>query len=180
MHNPDSQSILILDDDVDFCSALAQSLSPRGWNAVVANDIHSALQLAREFQPNRAIVDLRIGNESGLQAVSDLKSILPDIEIIVLTGYSSIATAVEAIKLGAVHYLTKPASISEISAAFGKKAGDPDTEVEPQSPSIKRLEWEHIQQVLTRHNGNLSATARELNMHRRTLQRKLQKYPVKK
>ena len=174
------QSILLLDDDADFCAALAKSLRSNGLNPIPTDTIENALLLAAEYKPALALVDLRIGTESGLKAVSELKSRMPAIRIVVLTGYSSIATAVEAIKLGAIHYLTKPASIVDILHAFEKDTGNPEADLDADSLSIKRLEWEHIQNVLARNNGNLSATARELRMHRRTLQRKLQKYPARK
>ncbi len=110
----------------------------------------------------------------------DLLAIVPDCRVVVLTGYSSIATAVEAIKLGAVNYPCKPVDADEILTAFGREGGDPDIDIADNPPSINRVTWEHIQKVLQEHDGNISATARALGMHRRTLQRKLQKRPVRR
>jgi two-component system response regulator RegA len=125
------------------------------------------------------ILDLRLATESGLHLIAPMKSAWPLARILLLTGYASIATAVEAIKLGATHYLAKPAGVEEILAALGRAEGDADAEL-PEAPlSVDRLEWEHIQKVLAEHDGNLSATARALKMHRRTLQRKLAKRPVR-
>jgi two-component system response regulator RegA len=111
--------------------------------------------------------------------VRQLASLQAGTRIVVLTGYASISTAIEAIKLGATHYLAKPVDADEIVAAFGKQNGDTDIELATSPLSVDRLEWEHIQRVLSEHDGNISATARSLNMHRRTLQRKLSKHPIK-
>jgi len=125
------------------------------------------------------VVDLRLGDASGLGLIEALHALDPRTRIVMLTGYASIATAVEAIKLGATHYLTKPADPDEIIAALGRTSGDADIPVAAHPPSVERLEWEHIQKVLNQHQGNISATARALKMHRRTLQRKLAKRPVR-
>src|SRR5690606_35559799 len=126
----------------------------------------------------KAVVDLKLAKESGLNLISELKQRQPDLEIVMLTGYSSIPTAVEAIKLGALNYLCKPADAYEIRAAFDLQLKK-QLEIPTKPPSVDRLEWEHIQKVLQENKGNISATARSLGMHRRTLQRKLQKRPVK-
>ena len=171
--------LLLVDDDEVFCQVLARVLSKRGFVVRVAHDLESANQLACEFQPQFAVVDLRIGQESGLSLIRSLLEINPATRIVVLTGYASITTAVESIKLGATHYLTKPAGVEDILNAFTHGQGDADVSVPKQPMSAKRLEWEHLQKVLNDHDGNISAAARAMGMHRRTLQRKLAKKPVK-
>lgn len=175
---PDS-TILVVDDDETFCSALARALGRRGFTAYEAHDIDNAMRLALGHRPAFAVVDLRVGEESGLELVDRLKRADNEIRIVVLTGYASIATAVEAIKLGAVHYLTKPAQADDIVNALQSEEGKPDAPVAERPMSVQRVEWEHIQSVLARHDGNVSAAARALGMHRRSLQRKLQKRPVR-
>lgn len=175
----DNQHLLIIEDDEDFSSALTKALEKKGFKVFSANSINNAMDAAIQCKPEYALVDLRLGCESGLQAIPKLKDINSEIKIVVLTGYASIATAVEAIKLGATQYLTKPASSEEIYNAFLNQEGNTKQELQPNPMSVKRLEWEHIQKVLNEHEGNLSATARALGMHRRTLQRKLSKRPAK-
>lgn len=171
--------ILLVDDDAVFAETLARSLDRRGHVARHAGDAATALSLAERETFDAVVLDLRLGAESGLQLIEPLRDRLPDARILLLTGYASIATAVEAIKLGAVHYLPKPAGVDDILAALGRAAGDAGI-APPETPlSVDRLEWEHIQKVLAEHDGNLSATARALRMHRRTLQRKLAKRPVR-
>lgn len=165
---------LIVDDDRTFCGTLAAALRRRGLSAVVAYGFEEALAEAAVWQPVRAVVDLRMPQSGGLELTRELSRRHPGIRIVVLTGYGSIATAVEAIKLGAVHYLTKPASVTEILSAFRRE--EPWlAEVKPTaSPmSLGDVEWEHLQQVLAAAGGNISEAARRLGMHRRTLQRKL-------
>ncbi|EEF26689.1 two component histidine kinase, putative [Ricinus communis] len=140
----------------------------------------AALALAEANPPEYAVVDLKMPGPSGLVLVKRLNELDPATRIVVLTGYASIATAVEAVKLGATHYLAKPADADQIVAAFAKAEGDETAPVSPSPLSVDRMEWEHIQRVLAEHEGNISATARALNMHRRTLQRKLGKYPSRK
>lgn len=170
---------LIVDDDVHFRDILIRALERRGFSALGAGNRDEALTLARTHTPQRALVDLKLTHESGLDIIAALKYRVPALEIVMLTGYSSIATAVEAMKRGAFNYLCKPASVDEILAAFTADSGleAPSTPAKPHS--IDRLEWEHIQKTLLDNQGNISATARALGMHRRTLQRKLQKRPVK-
>ncbi len=170
---------LIVDDDASFREVLVRALQRRSLTAVAASTGVEALQLAQAHAPQRAVVDLKLVSESGLDIIAALKQAQPRIEIVMLTGYSSIATAVEAVKRGALNYLCKPAGVDEILAAFDGDSGAESPEISVQPHSIDRLEWEHIQKVLLDHEGNISATARALGMHRRTLQRKLQKYPVK-
>lgn len=177
--SPAQVPLLLIDDDEVFCQVLQRALRKRGFEVHTAQDLQQAQEVALRTSPSYAVVDLRIGQESGLVMVARLKALIPDIRILILTGYASIATAVEAIKLGAIHYLTKPADADQIVAAFGRVEGDVDVDAAATPPSTRRLEWEHLQRVLMEHDGNISATARALGMHRRTLQRKLSKRPVK-
>jgi two-component system, response regulator RegA len=170
---------LIIDDDSLFAQTLARSLARRGQAARVASDSAQAMSLCRQQPPQRIILDLKLDQASGLHLISDLQQAAPDCLIVVLTGYSSIPTTVEAIKLGATDYLCKPASLDDIVRAFERTEGNPAISLSASPHSVDRLEWEHIQRVLAEHNGNISATARALGMHRRTLQRKLQKKPVR-
>ncbi|MCP5278481.1 MAG: response regulator transcription factor [Thiobacillus sp.] len=171
--------ILVVDDDPVYAQALAGSLRRRGHGVEIAADAVSAQAVVAGMRLDAVILDLRLATESGLQLIAPMKAASPELRILLLTGYASIATAVEAIKLGATHYLAKPAGVEEILAALGREEGDAETEL-PEAPlSVDRLEWEHIHKVLAEHDGNLSATARALKMHRRTLQRKLAKRPVK-
>jgi len=180
MHKTQISSIdfLLVDDNEVFCKVLQKAIKHRGYSALSTTNSADALKLAHKHHPTHAIVDLCIGNESGLTLIENLVQINPDIYIVMLTGYASIATAVHAIKLGATHYLTKPADADEIIASFNNTSRlDIEPAKKPLSP--KRLEWEHLQKVLMDNDGNISATARALGMHRRTLQRKLQKHPAK-
>ena len=172
------ETYLIVDDDVIFADTLARSLQRRGATYYVANDEVRAVQFCKLYRPTRAIVDLKLVNYSGLHLIEQLKTIDTRIKIVILTGYSSIPTAFEAIKLGASNYLCKPAGLGDILSAFEAKKGNADFPLAEQPPSVNRLEWEHIQRVLQENDGNISATARALGMHRRTLQRKLQKRPM--
>ena len=176
----DRPSLLIVDDDPTFCDVLREAMDHRGFETSIASSVASGIELASNDPPEYAVVDLRLPNESGLEMVSELKRLDENTRIVVLTGYASIATAVEAIKLGAVHYLAKPADADEIAAAFHRDEGDVNVQVNNNPLSVARLEWEHLQKILTECNGNISETARRLNMHRRTLQRKLAKHPVKR
>ncbi len=173
-----TEKLLIVDDDQTFAAVLARSMERHGFQAATACSAEQALTACRETAFVKAVVDLKLEQQSGLQLIPQLLKLRPELQILMLTGYSSIATAVEAIKLGAVNYLCKPAGSEEILAAFNADGGDVALAVTP--PSVDRLEWEHIQRVLAANDGNISATARTLGMHRRTLQRKLQKRPVKK
>lgn len=175
----DKPQLLLVDDDETFCQVLKPALEKRNFQVTVANDVKSALLLAEETEPEYAIIDLRIGFDSGLEMVKKLISLDSNTQIVMLTGFASIATAVEAIKLGATHYLTKPATPDEIVQALNKHEGDASVAINDNPLSVKRLEWEHLQKVLMQHDGNISAAARALHMHRRTLQRKLEKHPVK-
>ncbi|SJM90554.1 Photosynthetic apparatus regulatory protein RegA [Crenothrix polyspora] len=178
-HELDRPRLLLVDDDETFCSVLKSALEKRHYEVLVANDVKNGILLAEQNLPEYAVIDLRIGHESGLELVKKLISLDEKTVCVMLTGFASIATAVEAIKLGATHYLTKPANTEEIINALYKNVGDSSVLLSEQPFSVKRLEWEHLQKVLMQHDGNIAATARALNMHRRTLQRKLDKRPVK-
>ncbi len=176
-HHNERPSLLLADDDPTFCSVLCRALEKRGFAVSVAHCVEEASPMARQNPPEFAVIDLKMSGASGLTLVKILHELDPATRIVVLTGYASIATAVEAIKLGATQYLSKPANADEIVAAFGHLPSD-TLPVSIQPPSVERLEWEHIQRVLRENQGNISATARALNMHRRTLQRKLSKRPA--
>lgn len=169
--------LLIVDDDTIFCAVMADAMVHRGFEVRQAHDVDEALAMAERNPPEYALVDLRMPGASGLELVKRLKELDAHTRIVVLTGYASIATAVEAIKLGAIHYLTKPADADDVLSAFQRAAGDERTPVAARPLSVARLEWEHIQRVLSEANGNISEAARRLKMHRRTLQRKLNKQP---
>lgn len=171
--------ILLVDDDAVLAEALSRALSRRGYLTARALDHLEALRVAEQFQPDAAVLDLKLIETSGLALIAPLKTLNPDMKILLLTGFASIATAVEAIKLGATNYLPKPADVEAILSALGREAGDAHAALPEQPMSVDRLEWEHIQKVLAEHEGNISATARALKMHRRTLQRKLMKHPVR-
>ncbi len=171
--------LLLVDDDEVFCQVLERALTKRGFEVSVALNLNEGLALAEQLTPEYAVIDLRIGHDSGLALVKALKELDANTRIVILTGYASIATAVEAIKLGATHYLTKPADADEVVAALHKEDGDPSVAIKERPLSVKRLEWEYLQKVLMEHGGNISAAARALGMHRRTLQRKLDKRPVR-
>lgn len=170
-------TLLLVDDDQDFLNALEPAMRKRGFLVSLANSAESAFELAKNDPPEFAVVDLKMSGNSGLVLVRQLASLNAGTRIVVLTGFASVTTAVEAIKLGATHYLAKPVDADEIVAAFEKQTGDDEVELVSNPLPIERLEWEHIQRVLAEHDGNISATARSLNMHRRTLQRKLNKHP---
>ncbi len=174
--NPD---LIIVDDDEIFCEVLAKAMTKKGFNVYTAHTIENALTLAESATPEYAIVDLKLSNESGLVLVEKLKTLDPGTRIVMLTGYASIATAVEAIKLGATHYLAKPVDADEIMSAFERTDGETDTPISANPLSVGRLEWEYIHRILAENDYNISVTARILNMHRRTLQRKLAKKPLR-
>ena len=170
-------NLLLVDDDVIFCQVLGRALEKRGYSVTISHSVEEALPVAVAIQPEFAVVDLKMGGASGLTLIQSLHGLDAATRIVVLTGYASIATAVEAIKLGATQYLSKPANADEIVAAFEHHA-NPVQPLNPLPPTVSRLEWEHIQRILQENQGNISATARALNMHRRTLQRKLSKLPA--
>jgi len=172
-------TILLVDDDPVFNRVLTRALLQRGFVVASAHDLQQGRTLIAASPPDYAILDLNVDGASGLKLIAPLKDANPQCRILILTGYASIATAVDAIKLGAEQYLSKPVEVDAIVKAL--TAGDtPDADAAPQEPlSVSRLEWEHIQRLLAEHDGNISATARALKMHRRTLQRKLAKRPAR-
>jgi two-component system response regulator RegA len=179
MTEKDKPAVLIIDDDEVFHTRLRRAFELRGWEAHVAASGREALIRARETAPDLAIVDLRMPGESGLDVVKDLREWDTTVSIIVLTGYGSIATALEAVRRGADHYLSKPVDVDQILAAYESLGSSRKAESLPPTtvPSLARVEWEHIQRVLTDCGGNVSQTAKLLGLHRRSLQRKLLKYP---
>lgn len=171
--------LVIVEDDEDFARTLARSFERRGYQAHAATGpAELDLLLARE-RFDYAVVDLKLGNQSGLPCVGAIAAADPATRIVVLTGFASIATAVEAIKLGAAHYLPKPSNTDDIEAAFGRAAGDSEVPVDGRATSLRTLEWEKINETLIATGFNISETARRLGMHRRTLARKLEKRPVR-
>ncbi|MCM2678146.1 response regulator transcription factor [Echinimonas agarilytica] len=181
-----SKRLLIIEDDTAFASVLHKRLLRYGFEAQVAFDAPSALHLAYQWHPHFVILDMKLGNDSGLVLLPQLRQSLPQARIVLLTGYASIATAVQAVKQGADDYLAKPVETQSLLASLQPSPTHPDAMIAAKSVdeskammSPERLEWEHIQTVLAMHGGNISAAARAMNMHRRTLQRKLSKRPVK-
>lgn len=172
--------LLIVEDDDAFARTLARSFERRGYQVVRATSLDDVTALLPTHHVGYAVVDLKLaGGSSGLACVQALHAHDPAMNIVVLTGYASIATAVEAIKLGARHYLAKPANTDDILAAFARTEGDAAVELTERTTSIKTLEWEHIHEALAASDFNISETARRLGMHRRTLARKLEKQRIK-
>lgn len=173
------QHFLLVDDNATFASLLERGFARRGLTLAWAENGADALALAAE--PDGIILDLNLGTESGLQLLPELRRRFPRAAIVVLTGYASISTAVTAIKLGATQYLPKPADVDTIVAAFQQPEAPAEVttdELVAFRPSVRKQSWEYVQFVLQQHDGNISAAARALNMHRRTLQRMLQKKPA--
>lgn len=172
---------LLIEDDPVFAPVLARALTRRGFTAACAATSEAALASLAASPPDAVVLDLNLAGESGLALLPPLRAALPEAGIVVLTGYASIATAVEAIKLGATHYLAKPATVDDILLALAPRTLPAEVAAAPppdQTMSVRRLTWEHVQRVLVEQGGNVSATARALNMHRRTVQRMLSKRPV--
>lgn len=170
-------TILVVDDDEVFRNRLVRAFRDRGHAAEAAGGEHAAA-LARDLRPARAVIDLRMPGKSGLDVLSELVELNPDVQCLMLTGYGSIATATEAIRLGALDYLTKPADADQILASFDRHCRETPAPPPPtEAPSLERVEWEHIQRVLTDTGGNVSQAARVLGIHRRSLQRKLARRP---
>jgi two-component system response regulator RegA len=180
-----NEAILLVEDDATFSATLARALKRRGYEVFVAATPEAALESAQAEAPDWIVLDLNLAGASGMGLIPKLRDSLPEARIVVLTGYASISTAVDAIKLGAVQYLAKPVDVDTLLRAFSHNLEVPSpagaaSAAPPAVPmSVDRMEWEHIQRVLREHQGNISATARALNMHRRTLQRKLLKRPAK-
>lgn len=175
---PGAGRSLLLVHEPDVCEKLAPGLAARGFAVRVAHTAAGALQVAAVVAPPFAVIALRLPDASGLRLIPALRALDSAIRIVMVTAYPSIETAVEAIKLGAVHYLVKPARPERILAALFREAGDVDAAVRDRTMSVKRIAWEYVQHVLQEHDGNISAAARALAIDRRTLQRKLRKRPV--
>jgi two-component system response regulator RegA len=171
--------LLIVEDDAHFAKALRRSFERRDYRVLQAASLDEAAAILEHQTPGYAVVDLKLAGESGLPCVQALHAHNPAMLIVVLTGFASIATAVEAIKLGACHYLTKPSNTDDIEAAFHKSEGNVATPITERQTSIKTLEWERIHETLVETDFNISETARRLGMHRRTLARKLEKRRMK-
>jgi len=173
-------SLLLVDDDAVYRERLAKAMVGRGYEVRTAAHAEAAIALAEVESPEYAVLDLRMPGESGLELLRRLRALDPTTRVLMLTGYGSIATAMEAVRLGAVSYLTKPADVDDILAAFHPEAAGVDAAADLDTPSLARVEWEHIQRVLNDSGGNLSEAARRLGMHRRSLQRKAaRKRPTK-
>ena len=177
-------SVLLVDDDERLRSRMSRAFEERGYETQQAEGYDSAIEIASAESTELAVVDLRMPGKSGLEVVKELHRIDPSTKIVVLTGYGSIATALEAMRLGATHYLTKPADVDEVISAFDRGAAETEAsppeagEEPPRTPSLARVEWEHIQRVLTDCDGNITKAAERLGIHRRSLQRKLAKFPT--
>ena len=175
-------SILLVDDEEHFRDRLARAITNRGYTVFQAEDVDEALEQIKAHRPDWVLVDLKMPGKSGLDLIREAKKLLPQLKIVVLTGYGSIATATEAIKMGAHYYLPKPADVDDILGAFTRDSDshDEDEPADFEVPSLARAEWEHIQRVLNDCDNNITAAAQKLGIHRRTLQRKLYKYAPKK
>jgi two-component system response regulator RegA len=176
------ESILIVDDEEFFRDRLTRAFSRRGFEVYSASNFDEAIAVIKRKKPSMAVVDLKMPGKTGLELLAEARTLHPSMKTIVLTGYGSIATATNAIRLGAINYLPKPADVDEILNAFSREPSIhlPETPEDVSAPSLARTEWEHINRVLTACSGNISAAAQRLGIHRRTLQRKLQKYPPNK
>jgi two-component system response regulator RegA len=173
------KNLLLVDDDEMLCEVLGRAFEARGYAVRIAHTSRDAIAISEASAPEYAVVDLRLPDQSGLKLITALKTISPKMRVVVLTGHGSIPTAVEAVKLGASYYLTKPVDADEVVSALQREGGDDSVPIPAKPMSVERLEWEHIQRVLRENNDNVSATARALSMHRRTLQRKLRKHPAR-
>jgi len=174
----EGQSVLIVDDDEIFRVRLGRAFASRGWESLLAASAAEAISLSIQSAPDLVIIDLRIGEESGLDLAQKLRSIDPTMQMIMLTGWGSIATAIEAVRGGVHHYLSKPVDAEQILALYNSPENGSETSTSVAAvPSLARVEWEHIQRVLTDCGGNVSLAAKRLGLHRRSLQRKLSKYP---
>lgn len=173
------RTLIIVEDDEAFARTLARSFERRDYCVHVVHEAAELEQILKTVRPDFAVVDLKLRNSSGLPCIRTLHDRDPETRIVVLTGYASISTAVEAIKLGACYYLAKPCNTDDIEAAFQREEGNAETAISTRSSSIKTVEWEHINEVLADTDFNISETARRLGMHRRTLARKLTKRPIR-
>lgn len=175
--NPDLQRILLVDDETIYLNRLAKALRDRGCTVATAESAEAAPAIAAELKPQAAVLDLKLPGASGLACLRELRAAWPELRVLMLTGYGSIATAMEAVRQGAWDYLTKPADADQILAALERDPTQPLNESEIAPTSLDRMEWEHIQRVLNDNDGNVTQTAAALGLHRRSLQRKLRKEP---
>jgi len=175
--NPDLQRILLVDDDTIYLQRLAKALRDRGCSVVAVESAEAVPEAAAELKPQAAVLDLKLPGASGLSCLRELRAAWPELRVLMLTGYGSIATAMEAVRQGAWDYLTQPADADQILAALSRDPSQPQNKSEITPSSLDRLEWEHIQRVLNDNDGNVTQTAIVLGMHRRSLQRKLRKDP---
>lgn len=174
-----NKKMLYLEDDQVLASVTKRSLIKRQFDVDHIYDMDEFYRISNLNEYSYALLDLKVGDEVSIPCIETLVSANPEMKILILTGYASIPTAVKAIKLGATNYLAKPATVDQVLAAFDEQNTTPDEPALPDKISLRRIEWEHIQKILDENDGNISATARQLNMHRRTLQRKLAKKPVR-
>ena len=175
--NPDLQRILLVDDDKIYLNRLAKALRDRGCTIATAETAEAAPAAAAGLQPQAAVLDLKLPGASGLACLRVLRTTWPELRVLMLTGYGSIATAMEAVRQGAWDYLTKPADADQILAALSRDPTQTPNDSEIAPSTLDRMEWEHIQRVLNDNDGNITQTAVVLGMHRRSLQRKLRKEP---
>lgn len=174
------KKLLLVEDDVIFANTIIRRLTKHGFNCEHAETNSEALLACHRHKPDYVLLDMKLAQETTLSVITPIRKLRPDSRIILLTGFASIATAVDAIKLGADDYLSKPLDTQTLLAALNKSKASlitTDAELDGETLSAEQVQWQHIQQVLKANDGNVSATARQLSMHRRTLQRKLQKKP---
>ncbi len=171
----EARPLLLVDDDDLYRDVLARSLTRRGFQVTSVASPAAALTCCQEQRPDYIILDLNLAGESGLNLIQPLLTLAPEARILILTGYASIPTVVSAMKLGAVHYLAKPADVADMIRALVEEGATTGAFVPEQRLTVRHLEWEYIQRIWDEHGGNIAATARALGMHRRTLQRKLAK-----
>ncbi len=176
---PNDRTLLIVDDDLALSQTLKRSLEGHGYQVESCQNSESTLKIAEQLAPSYCLLDLKIAEESGLKLIEPLLNTRNDMQIVMMTGYASISTVVEAMKLGASNYLAKPIDTAAVIKVLENNQANADLPLDQDPMSVRRLEWEHIQSVLAKNEGNISATARDLNMHRRTLQRKLNQKPSK-
>lgn len=172
-----TETIMVVDDSYAFRERLARAFRERGYDVQTASNYDEAIEIAQQKMPSKAVVDLRMPGKNGLELIRDLRELNDSVRAVVLTGFGSIATAIDAVRLGATYYLPKPADADDILASFDREDAGPieAPDAEHEVPSLARAEWEHIHRVMADCGGNISEAARRLGIHRRSLQRKLRK-----